>query len=603
MKTALLVGINAKFIHSNLAIRSIYEYTRQSVPFNENWLLSINEYSINQDIDYILNQIMEAKADIIGFSSYLWNIDQIRQLSRSIKLLMPESTIVYGGPEVSYTAEDELKNNQFVDYILLGEGEESFTQLLMHLYNHRDKPKKGIAYRGEDTVFVHQTRNGLNMDDLPFAYASGFEGLDNRILYYETSRGCPFNCQYCLSSIEKGVRFKSLTKVFQELDVFLNKKVRQVKFVDRTFNAKQEHALGIMEYIITHDNGVTNFHFEVAPELVNDRFIETLKKAREGLFQLEMGVQSTNQKTLEVIKRYNQFDKIIYATQAIQSLQNTHIHMDLIAGLPEESFERFGESFDFVYQLKPDQLQLGFLKVLKGSGMMAMVDQYDIVYRDYPPYEILRTHAITYEQLESLKLIEEMVELFYNSGQFLKTIRELIPFFETPFSGFSALAKEWKQHGMHHKKHQKLDLYEFLFAFIRTITVEKAQMNLGDSLIQRLAFDYCLNEKPKKSLPWMNFSFIEPATQIFLLDTIAGQGYWTEESSQFSTKQLSRMYHIDQWDINKDNLESYDFNNIIETTHTEIHGTFIVINYERRNFIDHSGEVICICVRLENVVN
>lgn len=599
MKTALLVGINAKFIHSNLAIRSIYEYTRQSIAFKDDECLITQEYSINQDVDYILNQIMEADADVIGFSCYLWNIDLIRQVSRSIKLLVPKCTIIYGGPEVSYTAEEELKNNNFVDYILLGEGEASFTELLLHFFRFSDKPIKGIAFREEDKIFVHQTLSGLNMDDLPFAYASGFEGLDNRILYYETSRGCPFNCQYCLSSIEKGVRFKSLVKVFQELDVFLQKKVRQVKFVDRTFNAKQEHTLGIMEYVIDHDNGVTNFHFEVAPELVNDRFIETLKKAREGLFQLEMGVQSTHPETLKVIKRYNQLDKIVYATHRIQELKNTHIHMDLIAGLPEEGFNRFGESFDFVYQLRPDQLQLGFLKVLKGSGLMTMVDQYDIIYRNYPPYEVLQTHAITYAQLETLKLIEEMVELFYNSGLFLKTIQTLIPCFDSPFSGFSALADEWKRKGMHHKKHQKLDLYEFMYRFIQREKVENAMSLIQKSLVRRLAFDYCLNEKPKKALAWMDFRFIEPSTQIFLLEAIALHGYWTEESSQFSTKQLSRMYHIDQWELHDEKAASFGFDRILETTHPHIEGTFIVINYERRNFIDHSGEVICIQVKSE----
>lgn len=600
MKKAVLVGINAKFVHSNLAIRSIYEYTRQLLQSSKqsDQELLICEYSINQDIEYILGQLAQLRPKTIGFSCYLWNIEIIRKLSRSIKLLFPDCTILYGGPEVSYTAESELLENPYVDYILCGEGEATFAALNAYLHGDGALPDYGIAYRTDSRIIIKPTGAGLAMDELPFPYASGFEELENRILYYETSRGCPFNCQYCLSSIEKGVRFKSLDKVYSELDVFLTRKVRQVKFVDRTFNAKPEHAIGIMEYLIAHDNGTTNFHFEVAPELVNDIFIQTLKKARQGLFQLEMGVQSTNPETLKIIKRYNQLDKITYAAQAIQKLQNTHIHMDLIAGLPEEGFVRFGESFDFVYDLQPDQLQLGFLKILKGSGMIAMTDTYKIQYRDYAPYEVLTTHRLTYEEIETLKLIEEMVELFYNSGLFLKVIKSLIKRYKSPFMGFHRLADVWKQEGMHHKKHQKLNLYEFLYAFIHLDFCNEP--SVVEDLVQRLAFDYCLNEKPKKSLPWMNYQYIDPQTQLFLLETIESSGHWLSESSQFTTKQLSRMYHIDTWKSNATEFNGIQCKAVIKTEHETIEGEYLVINYEHRNFIDHSGEVIFIQIQRRN---
>lgn len=587
MDNVLLIGINAKFVHSNLAIRSIYEFTNQQLGKQE--ALMIHEYSINQDLEYILGQIMEKSPQIIGFSCYLWNMDMVRQLSRSLKLLLPQCSIIYGGPEVSYTAYDELSSNTFVDYLLTGEGEATFAQLYEHLVFGSVRPTFGIAYRDNAKIVVLQSGIGLNMDDLPFAYESGFEDLENRILYYETSRGCPFNCQYCLSSIEKGVRFKSLEKVYRELDIFLERKVRQVKFVDRTFNAKQSHALGIMEYVIAHDNGVTNFHFEVAPELVNDDFLMTLKKARDGLFQLEMGVQSTNPLTLQIIQRNNQLDKITYATQQIKTLKNTHIHMDLIAGLPEEGFDRFGESFDFVYKLLPDQLQLGFLKILKGSGMMDMTNKYDIRYRDYPPYEVLQTHALSYTELEALKMIEEMVELFYNSGQFNRSIRAMIHEFDTPFEGFKTLANKWKALGMHHKKHQKLDLYEFLYHCNQTLFHGEKQ-----KITRLLTYDYCCNEKPKKSLPWMQLELIEPKTQIFLLETIEKNQLWLVESQQFTTKQLSRMYHMDHWVGINIFDEKWGFSKVLEVKHPDISGIFIIINYEHRNFIDNNGDVICI---------
>jgi radical SAM superfamily enzyme YgiQ (UPF0313 family) len=597
MENLLLIGINAKFVHSNLAIRSICEYAQQQIgPENT---IGLHEYSINQDPDYILGQIMESQPDIIGFSCYLWNIEMIRRITRSIKLLLPLCKVIYGGPEISYTASEELRDNPYVDYILTGEGEASLTQLYRHLALMEEKPSSGIAYREGEHIIQTANTSGLNMDDLPFAYSSGFDQLHNRIVYYETSRGCPFNCQYCLSSIEKGVRFKSLEKVYAELDIFLNRNVRQVKFVDRTFNAKHTHAIGIMEYIIAHDNGKTNFHFEVAPELVNNEFIATLQKARDGLFQLEMGVQSTNPLTLQSIQRNNQLDKITYATQAIKALKNTHIHMDLIAGLPEEGFERFGESFDFVYQLKPDQLQLGFLKVLKGSGMMELAEKYPIIYRNFPPYEVLMTPSMSYQHLESLKMIEEMVELFYNSGQFTRTISTLIQWFETPFKGFSYIAQHWKSQGMHHKKHQKLDLFEFLYECIQS-KVKLEHRQDATLLIRRLTYDYCCNEKPKRSLEWMGLDYIEPQAQLFLLEKIYENNEWLSESQTYTTKQLSRMYHMDRWDEINPFDEAWAFKKVIQTTHAQLSGNYIIINYERRNFIDHSGEVIFIQILQES---
>lgn len=626
MDTTLLIGINAKFIHSNLAIRSIASYIQAHI--GDKISLQLLEFSINQETDYILSQIMEKKPTLIGFSCYLWNIELVRKLSRSIKKLLPYCQILYGGPEVSYTVESELIHNPSVDYILTGEGEVTFLALLSYLNLNQGFPTHGVAYWDKGQIVQLSSNGGMSLDDLVFPYTLDFSGLDHRILYYETSRGCPFNCQYCLSSIEKGVRFKSLNKVYEELSIFLNNKVRQVKFVDRTFNAKQEHALGIMKYIIAHDNGVTNFHFEVAPELVTEDFLDILKQARQGLFQLEMGVQSTNPLTLQIIKRHNQLDKITYAAQRIKELHNTHIHMDLIAGLPEEGFKRFGQSFDYVYQLQPNQLQLGFLKVLKGSGMMQMTERYRIEYRDYPPYEVLQTHMLSYQELEDLKLIEEMVELFYNSSQYVRFIQLFIQTFESPFDGFYWLSTQWKAQGMHHQKHQKLDLYQFLFDCIGTPNIRsdiRSDISSNEimvhELIRALTYDYCLREKPKKDLPWMGLQPLDPKLSTFLLEGIEKHGFWIEESQNYTTKQRSRMFHMSKLDVPTSMMKEYFEDSHIAITLSlqemgfdvsrdefqnesrnepqnfyDFYGNYLVINYEHRDFLHNNGEVIFIAV-------
>lgn len=580
MKT-LLIGINAKFIHSNLAIRYIkkyYDATEQLAEFESP--LELVEYSINQHLDYILTEIIEKNPQVVTFSCYLWNIEMVRKLSGELKKILPEITIVYGGPEVSYTSTSELEETLSVDYIINGEGEETFHQLMGCLNGYHDLPKVGLTYRSPDGIVELPPSNGLDMGDIPFPYDNELTDLDNRILYYETSRGCPFNCQYCLSSIEKGVRFRPMNMVEEELQFFLDKKVRQVKFVDRTFNTRQDHALAIMNYIIEHDNGVTNFHFEVAPELLKDGFIECLSKARKGLFQLEIGVQTINEETLSLIKRKNVLPLITDAVERVHNLGNTHMHLDLIAGLPAEDYESFERSFDYVYGLRPHQLQLGFLKVLKGSGMMELKEAYGIVHRDYPPYQVLKTGVLSFSQLKLLNMVEEMVEIFYNSGQFRTTMEAYMKGFESAFKGYEKLALEWMDRDLHHTSNNKLALYQFLY----DVT--------GDG--DRLILDYCLSEKPRKKLDWMDYAFLDASLQRFILDTVCDMGYWTEESEQYTSKQLSRMYHMDQVKHHLDEIEGLVH---LEASHETYDGEYMVINYKRRDFIHHHGQVITLTIR------
>lgn len=595
MNKVLLVGINAKYIHSNLAIRYISKYIKQKKTSLE---VDILEVSINQNLDFVLDEIVNCSADIICFSVYLWNVDFVRKLSDSLKKIKPQVKIVCGGPEVSYTPKEELLEQPSIDYIICGEGEVTALELLTLISESKDTYEKlkaiqSIAYRQGEDVIVTMKREGLVMADIPFPYDS-LEGLEHRILYYETSRGCPFRCAYCLSSIEVGVRFKPLEIVYDELQFFLDRNVTQVKFVDRTFNAKNQHAIGIMEYIIAHDNGITNFHFEVAPELLQGGFIDVLSKARKGLFQLEIGVQSAYDKTLKAIRRHNDFDKINVCIAEVKALNNTHMHVDLIAGLPLESYEEFGKSFDYVYSLEPDQLQLGFLKILKGSYMCDMVKEYGIEYRNYPPYEVLQTAELSYHEVSRLKLVEEMVELFLNSGQFNYVIKALQSLFTRPFKLFESLGDYWSQTGKSGINHSKQQLYQFIYQYIYQLGQE--------TLVNYLQLDYVLNEKPKKKLEWMEFEFIHGTEQRTILDLIEKENIWLTEFKTFNTKQLGRMFHIDR--IEETLLKEVGIHpRFIEGTSSVLEGLYMVVNYEQRDFIHNNGEIVLVKLELEEVEN
>jgi len=585
MKKSLLVGINAKYIHSNLAIRYIQKYVQQNQNKEKNSIL-FKEFSINQDIEYILEEIMKTSADIIGFSCYLWNIEMIRRLSRNIKMIRPNVIIVYGGPEVTYTSVQEIESNTYVDIIVKGEGEKIFADILTHL-DHLEKVK-GITYRHQDKVIDQANGMGIDFSDVVFPYEPNLDHLEHRIIYYETSRGCPFNCQYCLSSVEKGVRFRPIEMVQKELQFFLDAKVPQVKLVDRTFNARREHAIAIMEYIIKKDQGLTNFHFEVAPELIDDDFLVCLSKARQGLFQLEIGVQSSNTKTLSIIQRKNDLEQIPQVVEKIKTLNNTHIHLDLIAGLPEENLSAFKNSFDYVYAMEPDQFQLGFLKILKGAGLFYVAKDYGIMYRDYPPYEMISTHALPFEDVMELKVVEEMVENFYNSGLFNQIMHRLVNVYERPYNLYEALGRQWIDFGMHHVKHNKLDLYNFVYKCILRLNVSD---RMKEEYIDWLQMDYAFNEKPKKQAEWMTMNFVESTLQRYLLEVLQEHHVWQEESGEYTTKQLSRMYHIDKID-NKNLLEALPLTHRIDARAREgEQGAYILINYGRRDFIHNNGEM------------
>lgn len=484
----LLAAVNAKYIHSNLAVYSLKAFAeKKGIP------VEMKEYTINQPKDYILKDIYQQKADAVFFSCYIWNISYIESIVKNLHEVSPELPIFLGGPEVSFDAPKVLERLPFLAGVLVGEGEETFAELLNRDW---DNLQWGRIY---DSIPVC-------MDDLPFVYETmDMAELEHRILYYESSRGCPFSCSYCLSSVDKHLRFRSLELVKKELQFFIDHKVPQVKFVDRTFNCKKEHALAIWSYILEHDRGYTNFHFEVAADLLTDEMLEVMAAMRPGLIQLEIGVQSTNTETLEAIRRTMKFEKVAEIVNRIHSFKNIHQHLDLIAGLPYENYERFCRSFNDVYALGPNQLQLGFLKVLKGSYMYQMAEHYDCRYQKEAPYEVLSTKWITYDELIRLKSVDKMVDIYYNSGQFTTCLPLLVDAFEAPFAFFRNLGAFYEKKGYEVLSHSRIRRYDILLEFaldcnegfggsVKTIDTEE--------LKKRMTIDLYLREKLKKAPAW-----------------------------------------------------------------------------------------------------
>ena len=461
----ILAACNAKYIHSNLAVYDLQAYARQ---YQQHILLK--EYTINQQKDEIMKDLYEEKPDVICFSCYIWNISFVKELAEDLKKVLPSVPFWAGGPEVSFDAEAFLAANPAFDGVMVGEGEETFLELAGYYVDHRKSLEqiRGIAFRKENQVLHNGWREIMDLSKVPFPYKD-LQDFDHRIIYYESSRGCPFSCSYCLSSVDKKLRFRSLDLVRKELQFFLDHKVPQVKFVDRTFNCKHDHAMAIWKYIVEHDNGVTNFHFEIAADLLREEELELMATMRPGLIQLEIGVQSTNLQTLEAIHRKTDFSRICQIVERIHSFGNIHQHLDLIAGLPYEDYDSFHHSFNDVYALRPQQFQLGFLKVLKGSLMKQMEKEYGIVHKEKEPYEVLSTNWITYEDVLNLKKVENMVEVYYNSGQFENSLKYVETLFPDSFTMYEALGRFYEQKGYDCISHNRLRRYEILLEFIESL--------------------------------------------------------------------------------------------------------------------------------------
>ena len=538
----LLAACNAKYIHSNLAV---YDLKAYSSDYDKEVLL--REYTINQPKDEILKDIYGSGADVVCFSCYIWNISFVRELIRDLDKILPETAFWAGGPEVSYDAEKFLTEMPEMTGVLVGEGEKTFHDLLEYYIDGKGSlgEIRGIAYRDGEEIRHNGWRELMNLSEIPFVYQH-LEEFENRIIYYESSRGCPFSCSYCLSSIDKKLRFRDLELVKKELQFFLDHKVPQVKFVDRTFNCKHEHAMAIWKYILEHDNGVTNFHFEVSADLLRDEEMDLMAKMRPGLIQLEIGVQSTNPETIRAIHRHMDLDKLKRCVDRVHSFRNIHQHLDLIAGLPYEDYDTFHRSFNDVYQMKPDQLQLGFLKVLKGSLMQGEAEKYGIVHKEKEPYEVLSTNWLPYGDVLKLKAVESMVEVYYNSGQFQHTLEYLVPLAKDAFTFYESLGAFYEKKGYSEISHSRMRRYEILLEYLQEetdVSVEKAS--------QKILYDLYLREKLKKR-------------------------------PSFAPDQ--KVYETAIWDYRK-------ANNIPKTAHIEVFedGRAVLFDYERRDPLSNNA--------------
>ena len=485
----LLAACNAKYIHSNPAVYDLRAFASE---YKEHILLG--EYTINQTKDEILKEIYRSGAEVVCFSCYIWNISFVRELIFDLKKILPGTAFWVGGPEVSFDAENFLKEMSQVTGVMVGEGEETFLELARYYIEKKGTLAdiRGIAFRENGEIFHNGWREVMDLSRVPFAYEQT-EDFANRIIYYESSRGCPFSCSYCLSSIDKKLRFRNLELVKKELQFFLDKKVPQVKFVDRTFNCKHDHAMEIWKYILEHDNGVTNFHFEISADLLREEELKLMSRMRPGLIQLEIGVQSTNPDTIRAIHRNMDLKKLEASVARVKSFGNIHQHLDLIAGLPCEDYESFRRSFEQVYRMKPDQLQLGFLKVLKGSSMYHEAQKYEILYKEKEPYEVLSTAWLSYEDILKLKMVESMVEVYYNSGQFRKTLSWIETFYQEMFSFYESLGAYYEEKGYEEISHSRLRRYEILLEFLK----EKTQLPVNTAS-QHMVYDLYLREKLKK---------------------------------------------------------------------------------------------------------
>ncbi|MFR3881716.1 MAG: B12-binding domain-containing radical SAM protein [Lachnospiraceae bacterium] len=538
----LLAACNAKYIHSNLAV---YDLKAYSSDYDKEVLL--REYTINQPKDEILKDIYGSGADVVCFSCYIWNISFVRELIRDLDKILPETAFWAGGPEVSYDAEKFLTEMPEMTGVLVGEGEKTFHDLLEYYIDGKGSlgEIRGIAYRDGEEIRHNGWRELMNLSEIPFVYQH-LEEFENRIIYYESSRGCPFSCSYCLSSIDKKLRFRDLELVKKELQFFLDHKVPQVKFVDRTFNCKHEHAMAIWKYILEHDNGVTNFHFEVSTDLLRDEEMDLMAKMRPGLIQLEIGVQSTNPETIRAIHRHMDLDKLKRCVDRVHSFRNIHQHLDLIAGLPYEDYDTFHRSFNDVYQMKPDQLQLGFLKVLKGSLMQGEAEKYGIVHKEKEPYEVLSTNWLPYGDVLKLKAVESMVEVYYNSGQFQHTLEYLVPLAKDAFTFYESLGAFYEKKGYSEISHSRMRRYEILLEYLQEetdVSVEKAS--------QKMLYDLYLREKLKKR-------------------------------PSFASDQ--KVYETAIWDYRK-------ANHIPKTAHIEVFedGRAVLFDYERRDPLSNNA--------------
>lgn len=591
----LLVAVNAKYIHSNPAVYSLKRFAGEYTDAVE-----IAEYTINNRMEDILEDIYRRKPDAIGFSCYIWNIGMVEKLMGELHKLLPQLPVFLGGPEVTYDADKLLRKYPYLTGIFIGEGEATFAQVVKYYVKKNPESLEdipGLMLRSGMTP----ERKPLNLTDVPFLY-DDMAPFTNRIIYYETQRGCPFRCSYCLSSIDKTVRFRDIEVVKRELAFFLEKKVKQVKFVDRTFNCNHDHAMAVWQYLYEHDNGVTNFHFEIAGDILREDEIALVAKMRPGLVQFEIGVQSTNTDTLREIRRVMDIEKLKQVVAALKAAHNVHIHLDLIAGLPYEDYDSFARSFDDVYAMEPEQLQLGFLKVLKGSYMAEMAESYGLVYTDYAPYEVLYTNWLSFTEICRLKRIEEMVEIYYNSGQFAHSLPVMIADFgsrmaagqqalaeeqhgravsgQGAFAFYEALAAFYEEQGFFVETPSRIYRYQALLSFAKTIHPEREELYK-----ELLLFDLYVRENLKSRPDFApDLHDLQPVIHAFYKKEESERRY-LPHLSEIPAPQLSRMTHLEPFSYSVWATDVSEVKKLQEQV-------FLLFDYDHRDPLTREAKVL-----------
>ncbi|WMJ79216.1 B12-binding domain-containing radical SAM protein [Clostridium sp. MB40-C1] len=534
-----LVGINAKFIHSNLAVRYLKAYTEDL-----EYQCSIREFSINDRVERVVEELIKEESDVIAFSCYIWNIEFIKAVANIIKVINKDIEIIYGGPEVSFNGKDFLENNPG-EYLIEGEGEKTFRELILYKLELKKDPNreedsylrlllkniKGLYYKERNKVYYGGIRSNMDINDVVFSYTKE-EELNNKIVYYEASRGCPFGCKYCLSSVDRKVRFRDIEKIKSELKFLIDKKVRLIKFVDRTFNCKESFAMDIWKFII-EQNTETKFHFEISADLLTEDEINLLSKAPKGRIQFEVGVQTTNNEILKNIDRHVNFSKIKEKVEEVKKLKNISQHLDLIAGLPGEDFQSFKNSFNNVYTMEPEEIQLGFLKILKGSPMSKEASKWGMKYSPYPPYEILKTNKISYLELIELKKVEAVVDKYYNSGKFNTILKYFISKFNTPFDFYYSLGMFFQEKGYFDRNISASDYYNVFLKF----NCEKLKEN-NFILREIIKYDYLMFNK-KRGIPNFLKDEISKAEIKSIKEKIFQRGFKFEKNG----------YHIEKFNI------------------------------------------------------
>lgn len=490
----LLVTLDSKYIHANLALRYLKKYCSGHI--------EIKEFTINQKLEYILGEIISEQADLICFSCYIWNIDYINEISYILKEAKIKAKILYGGPEASFEIKKTMETNPFIDYIIFGEGEVTFKEFIeeMHTNNPQLHKIKGLAYKENENIIINECRDLIdNLDSINYPYDENDE-FANKIIYYESSRGCPFSCSFCMSSIDKKIRFFSIERVKRDLKMLLNTKARQIKFVDRTFNADYKRSIEIMQFIVDNNKHYMTIHFEITADIINDEFLNFIGKMPVNMFQFEIGVQSLNENTLREINRHMNKNKLCHVIKEIGKNNNIHIHLDLIAGLPYDDYENFKKSFDEIHNYNAEKIQLGFLKVLKGTKIYADKDKHEIKYRLKAPYEVISTKYITLEELLKLKDVEELVDKYYNEKYFDNSIKFIIDklFPDSAFKFYESFSEYWKNNDLYNKSHSRKMLYKILYDYIKYIN------EISDEFVEVLKFDYIFNNQYEDLPDYLN---------------------------------------------------------------------------------------------------